>query len=53
MLKLKFVFEGLCHGFHAGFDSSLVSIRSVVGNMPLALLQPAVIDEYLRNELVV
>ena len=34
------------------FDSSLVSLHSVVGNMPLALLQQAIFDEFVRNKLV-
>ena len=49
--NMAFVITGLRHGFHVGFNASLVSLRSAVGNMPSALLQLTVIDDYLRNEL--
>ena len=50
--KAEYVIAGLRHGFHLGFNSSSVSLRSAAGNMPSASLQPSVIDSYLQNELV-
>ena len=49
---MDFVLSALHFGFHVGFNSSSVSLRSVVGNMPSALSQPAVINDYLRNKLL-
>ena len=50
--KAECVIAGLRHGFHLGFNSSSVSLRSAAGNIPSASLQPSVIDSYLQNELV-
>ena len=49
--KVDFVIAGLRQGFRVGFNASRVSLRAASGNMPSALLQPSVIDDYLRNEL--
>ena len=45
------VFSGLCNGFHLGFYSSSILLKSATSNMPSALLQPSIIDSYLQNEL--
>ena len=42
---------GLGNGFHLGFNPLAVSLKSASQNMPLASLQPSVIDQYLRSEL--
>ena len=45
------VLTGLRCGFHLGFNSSIVSLKSASQNMSSALLQPAVIDKYLLDEM--
>ena len=45
------LFSGLCNGFHLGFHSSSISLKSATSNMPSALLQSSIIDSYLQNEL--
>ena len=49
--KVAYVISGLCDGFHLGFHSSSISLKSATSNMPSALLQPSIIDLYLQNEL--
>ena len=49
--RVAFVISGLRHGFRLGFNPHLVTLNSSSTNMPSAFLQPAVIDEYLQNEL--
>ena len=50
--KVAYVISGPRNGFHLGFHSSSISLKSATGNMPSALLQPSVIDSYLQNELL-
>ena len=50
-MKVDFVIAGLNYGYRVGFNASLVSLQAASGNMPSALLQPSVTDDYLRNEL--
>ena len=49
--KVAYVTSGLRNGFHLGFHSSSISLKSATSNMPSALLQPSIIDSYLQNEL--
>ena len=49
--KVAYVISGLRNGFHLGFHSSSISLKSATSNMPSALLQPSIIDSYLQNEL--
>ena len=41
--------QGLCEGFHLGFNYS-TSLKSASGNMASALQNPQVIDNYLQSE---
>ncbi|KAK3752126.1 hypothetical protein QZH41_019254, partial [Actinostola sp. cb2023] len=47
--RVSFVLDGIRHGFKLGFDSS-PPLRSAKRNKKSAEDQPAVIDEYLANE---
>lgn len=49
--QVDYVISGLSNGFHLGFNPLAVSLKSASQNMPLASLQPSVIDQYLRTEL--
>lgn len=49
--KVAYVISGLRNGFHLGFHSSSISLKSATSNMPSALLQPSIIDSYLQTEL--
>jgi len=49
--KVAYVISGLRNGFHLGFHSSSISLKSATSNMPSALLQPSIIDSYIQNEL--
>lgn len=49
--KVAYVISGLRNGFHLGFHSSSILLKSATSNMPSALLQPSIIDSYLQNEL--
>ena len=49
--KVNFVISGLRYGFRLGFNPLLVTLRPSPKNMPSALMQPAIIDDYLLNEL--
>ena len=48
---LTYVLDGLQNGFHVGFNTASVSLKSVAQNMSSASLQPSVIDDYLHREL--
>ncbi|XP_028409426.1 uncharacterized protein LOC114532033 [Dendronephthya gigantea] len=48
---VRYVLDGIAHGFPSGFDSSLVSLRSSHRNMKSALQHPDVIDKYLANKI--
>ena len=43
--------SGITSGFRLGFDPSAMPLKSAAQNMPSALLQTSVIDQYLLNEL--
>ena len=43
--------DGLQNGFHVGFNTASVSLKSAAQNMSSASLQPLVIDDYLHREL--
>ena len=43
--------DGLQNGFHVGFNTASVSLKSAAQNMSSASLQPSVIDDYLHREL--
>ena len=50
---VSYVLDGLKHGFRIGFTpSSCVLKSSWMKNMRSAILQPSVIDDYLRTEIV-
>ena len=49
--KVAYVISGLRNGFHLGFHSSSISLKSATSNMPSAYLQPSIIDSYLQTEL--
>ncbi|XP_028417558.1 uncharacterized protein LOC114541971 [Dendronephthya gigantea] len=48
---VRYVLDGIAHGFPSGFDPSLVSLRPSHRNMKSALQHPDVIDKYLANEI--
>ena len=45
-----YVLTGLLEGFHIGFETSSVILRSASSNMRSALVYPSVIDAYLETE---
>ena len=45
-----YVLTGLREGFHIGFETSSVTLRSASSNMRSALVHPSVIDAYLETE---
>ena len=45
-----YVLTGLREGFHIGFETSSVTLRSASSNMLSALVHPSVIDAYLETE---
>ena len=47
-----YVLTGLREGFHIGFETSSVTLRSASSNMRSALVHPSVIDAYLETEVL-
>ena len=47
--KVKFVLEGLHHGFHLGFSPSQ-KLKSAKKNKPSAAQHPSVVDQHLANK---
>ena len=50
-IQVDYVISGLSNGFHRSFNPLAVSLKSASQNMPLASLQPSVIDQYLPTQL--
>ena len=48
--KVDYVLNGLCFGFHLGFQPHLCKLKSAASNCPSANEHPSVIDEYLNKE---
>ena len=46
-----YVLTSLREGFHIGFETSSVTLRSASSNMLSALVHPSVIDAYLEKEI--
>ena len=47
----RYICEGIQFGFHIGFDRGATQLKSAKRNMPSALNNPSVVDEYLAKEL--
>ena len=47
-----YVLTGLQEGFHIGFETSSVTLRSASSNMRSALVHPSVIDAHLETEVL-
>ena len=47
-----YVLDGLCEGFHIGFEALSVSLQSASSNMRSALDHPSIIDDYLETEVL-
>ena len=48
---VRYILEGLEHGFRIGFDKRNTRLRSARANTQSALLHPTVVTEYLQKEI--